>query len=259
MDNYSLKIQGFDSNSSLSLSKVVFDSFTVLNFIEKSDTEIILKKDFFSEDYKVPNVCRYRLVKTDGEYNLLPNEAKKIYSSAFNDIKIDDEFLEENKLPVIILILESPHKDEYDYTPNLTPKAPAQGVTGTQICEKFEKIINNHLDELELKDTEYRILIINPIPYQTSLYHCHHNTLKNSYKDIRDFVWKTLWEDGGYKSEFNKLIKKINPDIIINACTKDLKINIDEILNIIGVERKYHINHPANWAYTNGNCNLEVK
>lgn len=256
MDNYSLKIQGFDSNSSLSLSKVVFDSFTVLNFIEKSDTEIILKKDFFSEDYKVPNVCRYRLVKTDGEYNLLPNEAKKIYSSAFNDIKIDGEFLEENKLPVIILILESPHKDEYDYTPNLTPKAPAQGVTGTQICEKFEKIINNHLDELELKDTEYRILIINPIPYQTSLYYCHQ---KGLIKNIRDFVWETLWENGGYKSDFINILTNIEPDVVINACTKDFKNNIDEILVGIQIGKKCQVNHPSSWGCPKGNYKLTIK
>lgn len=255
MDNFSLKIEGFDSNSSLSLSKVVFDSFIESDFIKKLDTEIILKSVFFSEEYKVPNVCRYQFIKSvNGEYNLLPNESKNVNKSAFSDVKIDD--IKANEYPTIILILESPHKDEYDYFPKFTPKAPAQGVTGTQICEKFEKIINNHLDELELKDTEYRILIINPIPYQTSLYYCHQ---KGLIKNIRDFVWETLWKNGGYKSDFINILTNIEPDVVINACTKDFKNNIDEIIVGIQIGKKCQVNHPSSWGYPKGNYKLTIK
>lgn len=258
MEDFTLKIEGYETV--ITINKVIFESFKDVEFIHKKNNEITLKNDYFSEDYKVPNVCRYGLIKTDSqEYNLLPNENKNLYSSAFNDRILDDNFITKNKLPTIILILESPHKDEYDYFPKFTPKAPAQGVTGTQICEKFEQIINNHIDKLNLKESEYRIFIINPIPYQTSLFYCHQKKLVDNYKIIRDLVWEILWENGVFKDEFIELIKKINPQIIINACTKNLKNNIDEILNIIGFDRKYHLNHPANWGCPDGKYNFKVK
>ncbi len=251
MGDYSLKIAGYESAELKDLSKEIYDSFDNGEFIKKSDNEneIILNNAFFSEDYKVPNVCRYHLIKTDTEeYKLLPNENKNVYSSAFNDVKIDEKFIEGNKFPTIILILESPHKDEYDYIPIFKPKAPAQGITGTQICEKFEKIINNHLDELQLNDSEYRILIINPIPYQTSLFYFHNNGMINN---IRDFVWKTLWDEKNtsLKKEFGSIVQKINPELIINACTSELSKVLTPELLTEKYEKfgKYKIYHPSSW------------
>ncbi len=253
MGDYILKIEGFESYETIVLNKEIANQFNECEFIEKSDTdnEITLKNVFFSNDYRVPNVCRYRLIKTDTkEYNLLPNETKNVYLSAYNDIRIDNDYIAKNTYPTIILILESPHKDEYDYLPKLTPKAPAQGVTGTQICEKFEKIINNHIDELKLKESEYRIFIINPVPYQTSLYYFHN---KGMIDNIRDKVWKDLWNENNthLKKEFESIIQKIDPTLIINACTSKLSefVKIELLTSKYEKFTKCKINHPSSWVH----------
>ena len=256
MGSYTLKIQGYDSAELKNLNKEIYDSFKFSEFIEKSDTnnEIILKNVFFSEDYKVPNVCRYILKKTNSEWIIdeIQDKHPEFKNSNFNDQPINYR----PELPAIVLILESPDQDEYDYLPTfLIPIAPAQGATGKQIFKQFDKIINNNIEELHLKESEYRIIIINPIPFQTSLHYCHRNALKNDYTKIRDFVWSILWNENNteLKNEFSKLIQKINPELIINACTGELSklLKIELLSSKLDEFSKIKIANPYSWFSKN--------
>ena len=132
----------------------------------------------------------------------------------------------------IIIILESPHKDEYIIKENKCIGYPAMGQTGISIKKYLQNIINNKLiDELD-SQYEYDIILMNSIQYQTSL--------GENPKLFRDRIWTTLWIKYELRSNFIERLKEYKPDIIFNFCSKgdhskDLISNLTgEGISIIG-------------------------
>lgn len=108
----------------------------------------------------------------------------------------------------IIIVLESPHKNEY----SKELIAPAMGMTGKKIKFLFLNILNDKL-KTNIKENEvYDLIIMNAIQYQASL---GLNT-----KIFRDRIWLNIWIDGKGRENFIERIKAYNPDIIFNFCTK---------------------------------------
>ena len=207
----------------------------------------------------MPNVCRFLLKKEKAKYKLIEIKVKgeNFKKSKFND----QQLLYKNELHTIIIILESPHEKEYSYNPFI-PIAPAQEVTGNMIFDKLENIINAENEKIiKLNQNEYRIVIINPIPFQTSLWHIHKQALKGVYATLRNNVWKTLWKnDNSYKTNFKQIICKAKPDVIINACTSSLtnlvklELSEPEYKKIL----KLKICHPSSWSYSENNITLKA-
>jgi hypothetical protein len=196
----------FNDEQSIRLKQLVPD--------EDDITDICTK--FFVTKNLVIDVSRYyALIKNRKVRSLICNEAKDFPCSQYFDI---DPFKSNG---AIVLILESPHKDEYCYCHDkIHPIAPAQGSSGENI-EHFLKIhiqyaVKNDL----LSDGCYPIIIANPIQWQTSLWHYHRKGIKSSGY-IRNDVWLALWNCEGdlVKNDFVKRLDSYQPVLVINACT----------------------------------------
>ena len=134
----------------------------------------------------------------------------------------------------IVLLLESPHKDEFNYTLlskggedkviDIKAKAPASGMTGVALDNYLFSVLLPIIN----KSGKYRILMVNPIQYQTSLHAVFQKSLKGKYKDFRDDFWKLLWNfeykySRIFQNDFKERLSKYNPNIIVNCCTSKLK------------------------------------
>jgi hypothetical protein len=166
----------------------------------------------------------------------------------------------------IVLLLESPHKDEFKYNyvkhgekkqviSNITGNKPANGNTGVLI-EKH--ILGVLVSNLPAESANYRILIVNPIQYQTSLWAIHRKRLNGKYKSLRNKVWEFLWdyetgETKPFQEDFLKRMKCYNPCYILNCCTKDLQFKVSNFLyhqNKILKAEVFEGYHPSvNWNF----------
>lgn len=107
----------------------------------------------------------------------------------------------------VVLILESPHTDEYKS--GTLPPSPALGKTGDNIQSFFKQKLQ--ATSINLADGAYDIILCNAIQYQTSL------GCKTTI--FRDRIWIYLWANGE-RDEFVRRLKHYNPSMIINSCTK---------------------------------------
>lgn len=217
-------------------------------YVKIQSGKVLICKEFFLK--RVPNVYRFSVKKCRGRLTLyyFTETLDELKSSSYNDRFIN---LESN-LPSIVIILESPHDKEYNYADGmLIPIAPAQGDTGEYIHDEIIDVLYLIEDKEVIfnNNQEYRLIIVNPVPCQTSLHFIHRQPIKSSYKTLRDKVWTTLWEhDIDIKEDFKKTLVKLNPYVIINACTADLKGAINNL--VLGLFEKtplFSINHPSSW------------
>ncbi len=181
----------------------------------------------------------------------------------------------------VVLLLESPHKDEYSYPEGDKPPvpiAPAQGKTGDRISAHIHEVIATHLGM-----GPYSLVICNPIQYQTSMHFVHRQSLwkgrvlirdcqgrpaTRTTQAIRDRVWRTIWnaerDESGSPAErcFLRRLREFGPILIINACTgsRDKRTSpkrmvesaIEKYLGSLGdqgeqVPRYVNVAHPTKW------------
>lgn len=142
--------------------------------------------------------------------------------------------------PIVILVLESPHTDEFVGT-----TGPAKGDTGKNIRTLFGEVCN--LRQC-LGEGIYPLVLINAIQYQCSLGY--------ATECFRDKVFAEVWNQGG-KCDFQSRIKAIfrEGDVIINACTAGKKtpqnrVLVENALTELDLVQLImaKVEHPANWA-----------
>ena len=215
---------------------------------------------------KVPDVHRYNLFYENWDWQLVWLEEWEIHDSNFNDLLVNN--INSNNQKTIVLILESPHKEEfqyYDINGNIInnwaienihaikPISPAQWATGSMIYEKFEiifKQIENQLSENEL----YKIIIANPIPYQTSLHSLHGKSLKSSYATLRNNIWNHLWNIPKIRNNFLERLIQYKTDIVVNLCTTWVRTKVENTIcwwiDSKQIHTKYTTeSHPSSWVY----------
>ncbi len=143
----------------------------------------------------------------------------------------------------IIIVLESPHKDEYANDNNI---APAKGQPGKNIARYLKEIINNSQIDLSTK-TKYNLIVINAIPYQCSM--------GFDTKLFRTLSFIGLWYNGG-KKDFNDRLEELslsNNDVVINCCTKGAG-NYKKVFGKVmsdGFLKKLFGNESINYCQTN--------
>ena len=189
------------------------------DYVEIVNEELLAIKCIFGPERRVPDVWRYTLRNT-GSYISLLEHSGAIETVCQEKNKFRD--LRANAIIkggiVIVLLLESPHKEEFDS--NDRPIAPAQGTTGTNIHEYFEHLINIDRGMLGLVKTEASLIICNPIPFQTSLHMIHKGKIsRRRRRELKEYVWKALWNDRCVRDDFKKRMDAYGPRLIINACT----------------------------------------
>ena len=244
------------------IKKLIKDNKNYIKKIKKNTYEI---RDYFKDEKKVPDAWRYIIKKQDnifilesvaGKYSHLAEENK------FGDVKTDEIPPEREN---IILILESPHKDEY--SSDFTPLGPAQGATGKNIEKYFGKNLLPLAEKLIDKNFngEYNLIISNPVQYQTSLYRLHKTSLGKSYaKRLRDRVWEMLFQEKKVKENFLERLISYKPFAIINGCTSTVSPAVTEFLKndfLSAADFKSFIfktTHPSSW-YMGNNRKISLK
>lgn len=142
----------------------------------------------------------------------------------------------------IILVLESPHKDEFQDGQAI---GPAVGSTGRNIAEHLWD-----MPEFKPLAAETGVILMNAIQYQCSLG-------EPTWK-CRDDVFRKLWSDRGYSVDFKTRLRKIirAGDVVANCCTKGkkrkyLREMVHESIVEVLDERKnvplYGRAHPCSW------------
>ena len=109
-------------------------------------------------------------------------------------------------LPCIVLVLESPHIDEYRTKQPYTPW-PANGATGRHIRKRAGLLVPPCWNK-----NETQLYLINAIPYQCSL--------GQATRLYRSKVFREAW-DSGARAYFQERLKLIyrQGDLVVNACT----------------------------------------
>lgn len=218
-----------------------------------NDSDIDIN-DAFGNGNRVHDVDRYRIRCRDGILRLDPhsgNGQDLVEGSNYQDIRPQGNFIQDT----LIVILESPHKDEYRNNCIDRPIAPAQNNrndreiigAGIGIQNYLLDVINlcpNLRCSLSVRET--RVILCNPIQFQTSLVAV---ICSPEWRKIRDKVWRTLWNVPQIKEEFRMRLTSYNPNYIINACTSKLQKNISDFLRQghFANFMKYETYHPSYW------------
>lgn len=157
----------------------------------------------------------------------------------------------------IVLLLESPHKDEYRRSDVSRPIAPASGTTGDNIDRCLATALSR-INEQELIAPGCHVIIANPIQFQTSLHAIHgRSTRDRKWGELRDHVWKALWNEGDQENYirrcFRTRLSTYRPSVVINACTGNLKKYVKRCLGAAEFQnaRLYETDHPSYRSWSN--------
>lgn len=148
----------------------------------------------------------------------------------------------------IVIILESPHDNEYSDPSFINP---ALGPTGNKLDSLIISLINEvqKIDNI-LSDGNYRIILMESIQYQCSL---GLDLTKEPNKVIRDKVFETIWNSNpSIKNDFVERLTSYMPDVIFNLSTKNVQ---DLVQNEVDFYCKkinkqievYQGYHPSSW------------
>lgn len=116
----------------------------------------------------------------------------------------------------IIIILESPHDDEYNE--NHMPIGPAYGKTGQNINKYFCEILNDFqkVSGYKLQSQKYYVILVNAIQKQCSL--------GMDPLVYRDIMFLSYWEKDKWRDDFICRLRKSvyggKDSFIINCCTR---------------------------------------
>ena len=200
-------------------------------YIQISGGDVVIKR-MFDKCMAVRDVYRY---------NVKTGIALKCRQDVHPSIKSD--------LPTIVLLLESPHRSEYDS--ERKPIAPAGGKTGANLDDGLDYVLSQIKSEVV---DGSRIIVSNPVQFQTSL-HMILPKPEKKYKDaLKISVWKAVWSHQYIEGGFESRMEKYAPYLVINACTggqeddKGLNKQVTDFLKRKKICRKiYEIDHPFSW------------
>ena len=156
----------------------------------------------------------------------LQRNAKQSHNNSQKRVKIDYNSFSPTQNPrKIIILLESPHTEEFfPKFRNGVSSGPALGISGGVFDKHCIDVFNYNKNILRLalhltnQSEIFEMYFVNAIQYQCSL----GPPLKPT---IRDFVFYALWNQhpNSFKDDLIERLNIIQPDLIINACTKELQ------------------------------------
>lgn len=153
--------------------------------------------------------------------------------------------------PRLIIILESPHKDEYHQSSKI-PIGPANGITGDNIRKHINSALNLGPNGSILYDDRYSLILINPIQFQCSM--------GKSKPVLRDNTFIELWNNGGENDFCQRLHSYCREsDVVVNCCTKGernlrtlVRDAIDQTCRLPTSVRLVHRCHPSSGHWQTG-------
>lgn len=207
--------------------------------IKKNQNIIEIPSDAFDLSRRVPDCAKFIISN-----NEVLEVNKPLTEETIRDYK--------NKKKIII-ILESPHREEL-----ASQMYPAKGRTGKNIKNFLQAYLQlNQWSNLDQKELD--IIVMNRIPYQTSLGDYYKGKLD---KYIRSTIFLAIWKKKSIKKDFcDRLSKYANDDdLIINACTKlfteknNEETDAREFSKFVqnNFKNKYiNLSHPVQWNIHN--------
>lgn len=169
-----------------------------------------------------------------------PDQAVGTLAQVFGADRFNRTAIEDPPLSArVILVLESPHRKEFDEG---HPVGPANGPTGSNIRCLLEEVIGN----VGAVDVQAQLILMNAVQYQ-----CSQGEEPIKY---RDDVFVAAWDAGGKEDFQDRLRAAVNEgDIVINACTRGTgKIRLRELVKVAiegVVGEHWRTAHPAAWRY----------
>jgi hypothetical protein len=221
-------LSGSERMTAMKLDFEVSDEETRTIQIEESIEGHEEIKGFFTKANKVPDVERGILKVTGNKIRLCLNEVRIDAIGKWGDLLASDHQTDKS----IVLLLESPHRQEYTKKP-WHPIAPAQNAATHGRITQLPQLLESKTDIWESLasqsvrgNVEYPLVIANPIQWQASLARYYDKGLKS---ELRNEVWRELWnfkESNEYplRADFLRRLKSYNPVVVINAFTGFSKV-----------------------------------
>ena len=152
----------------------------------------------------------------------------------------------------VLFILESPHKNEYDYSNGFKAGKPLTGNFDT-----FLTTFNVLMQRITSSEQEviYEVTVYNPVPFQTSL---HYLFRKSVNERTRVNFWLHGWWNMRYHKEFENFISRNPFDFYINASTKAYKSAISFKLSGL-VNTEYQVYHPGSGFWNRKELKFGIK
>jgi len=178
-------------------------------------------------------------------------------SKSESKLMFPDEWNLGEDMQTVIVVLESPHKDEYCKN---GLRMPAMGITGANLDMYFKDILNLTIKTNRdlfnsFKYPMYRVILMNAIQYQCSL---GQKTNGSSFC-FRDRMFTKMWgksEDSIVQRDFIKRLMQYKPDIIFNFCTaignngvRDLILATIKYKKLPRLKLLYKAYHPVCWSF----------
>lgn len=160
--------------------------------------------------------------------------------------------ISENELwqQTIVVVLESPYKEEFDDL--LEKPRPAQGVTGCMLRCGLPGVLHKLVADGKINIKQNcRIIIMNAIPYR-----CDWDSGTNKKTNKKNQIFCDMWTKKKFGEKFYKCLCAYNPEIIFNCCTKDFRGKVQEQIECFIKQQGtvnthcYIAKHPRSWFNT---------
>lgn len=140
----------------------------------------------------------------------------------------------------IVIILESPHKNEYQ---GLTPKGPALGKTFEYFELYFDRLIRSSGLYSKIRSKTCDVVFMNAVPYQ-----CSEGKPLNKANRLKcNQNWEKCFVNGCSDYLISRIVG-VNPIVVINLCTSPSFLRPMVERKIINMSIAHTLgNHPSSW------------
>lgn len=148
----------------------------------------------------------------------------------------------------VILLLESPHKDEFE-GPKGRARWPLQNEqVRADLESKVPTLLRSAAKETGMDLTGKQLALVNAIQYQMSLHSLMKSWASKLVRPVRNCVWKAVYAAGGAEDMLRR-IDSYHPDLVLLAPTADVRKPFLASLRAAGPGwRSYRISaHPSGW------------
>lgn len=154
----------------------------------------------------------------------------------------------------IVLLVESPHKDEFDM--NGTPRGPLKRkVTRQYIHAHLGNLIVTASQLLQISIEDRDIVFANPVQFQASLHSFMANRTTKLQGWLRDSVWRAMFDNPTVRADFDSRMRAYAPALVLAAPTCGLILPVLDALSRLSTCVDHFVAvspHPCAWR--NSHC-----
>ncbi len=192
------------------------------------------------------NACPDQVVGeiVNGVFSPYPKRADMVYVDNNNMVSVTNKL----KNPIVI-ILESPHKNEYDPITKMA-LGPCMGVSGVNLYNDFNNNFSKSKIYNAMNSLECDVILLNAIQYQCSEGKPLSGKKNEANKKNRDNNF-FICINNKDKNDFVTRLKAISPFAIINLCTIG-KMGLQQMVENVCRKNNFTKNytkgiHPSAW------------